>query len=111
MKEPHMVIRPYALPLHCYNLNYVILIQIFRKYKAIIFSVEVNQVGRFVFYVRKKQERGSLKTRVDRQEEEVGTRKDQWQTWTMNRTHLYFNVSIILFKNSVWYNLTNPIYS
>jgi len=47
------------------------------QHKAIIFGVEVNQVGRFAFYVRKRQERGSLKTRVDRQEEEeeVGSRK------------------------------------
>jgi len=52
------------------------------------------------------------KTCVGRQEEEeVGPRKDHWQTWTMNRTDFYFHVSIILFKNSVWYNLTNPIYS
>jgi len=93
-------------------LKYVILTQIFRKYKAIIFSVEVNQFGRFAFYIRERQERGSLKTCVDRQEEEeVGSRKDQWQTWTMNKTYLYFYVSKILFKNSVWYNLTNPIYS
>jgi hypothetical protein len=72
----------------------------------------VNQVGRFAFYVRKMQERESLKTCVDRQgEEEVGTGKEQWQMWTLNRIHLYFNVRKTLFKNSVWYNLTNPIYS
>ena len=49
MKEPHRAIRPYALPLHYDNLKYVILTQIFRKYKAIILSVEVKYVGRFVF--------------------------------------------------------------
>jgi len=82
MKEPHRTIRPYALPSQYNTLKYVILTQIFRKYKNIIFSVEVNQVGRFVFYVRKIQERGLLKTKcVDRQEEEeVVPRKCQWQT-------------------------------